>query len=130
MSTSPTSPTLLNSVTGVGGPAPLPPSSRAPVRSRWRESPWGMALRSGRVAVGGGILLTVVLVCLVTLPWTLGGEPFHAGRLMGPVCARDAAGCAPPFQSVIEQLIETCFNSVVGRVETGTRERIRSTISS
>jgi ABC-type dipeptide/oligopeptide/nickel transport system permease subunit len=34
-----------------------------------------MALRSGRVAIGGGILLFVVLACLVTLPWTLRGNP-------------------------------------------------------
>jgi oligopeptide transport system permease protein len=34
-----------------------------------------MAVRSGRVAVGGGILLVVVFACLVTLPWTLIGKP-------------------------------------------------------
>jgi oligopeptide transport system permease protein len=35
------------------------------------QSVWAMALRSGRVVVGGGILVFVFLLSLVTLPWTL-----------------------------------------------------------
>jgi oligopeptide transport system permease protein len=38
------------------------------------ESVWAYALRSGRVVVGGGVLLVILLLCLATLPWTLGGE--------------------------------------------------------
>lgn len=31
----------------------------------------GRMLRSGRITVGGGILLAIVLACLLTMPWTL-----------------------------------------------------------
>jgi oligopeptide transport system permease protein len=31
---------------------------------------WAQALRNRRVLIGGGILLLIVLLCLVTLPWT------------------------------------------------------------
>src|SRR4051812_30391940 len=64
---------------GSGSPPPPPGTSSsspaAPARRRRSESPWAMALRSGRVAVGGGILLGIVLLCLATLPWTLHGKP-------------------------------------------------------
>ncbi len=40
------------------------------VRSR-SQSPWAMALRSGRVVVGGGVLLAIILACVVTLAWTV-----------------------------------------------------------
>jgi oligopeptide transport system permease protein len=43
---------------------PLPPASDAPPGA-WRRS-----LKSGRVLVGGGILLVIVLICILTLPWT------------------------------------------------------------
>ncbi len=32
---------------------------------------WRRALRNGRLMIGGGLLLAMVLACLVTLPWTL-----------------------------------------------------------
>ena len=35
------------------------------------ESVWARALRSGRVVVGGGILLVIVLFCVATLAMTL-----------------------------------------------------------
>jgi oligopeptide transport system permease protein len=34
------------------------------------QNVWAQALRNRRVLIGGGILLAIVLVCLVTLPWT------------------------------------------------------------
>ncbi len=39
------------------------------------QSSWAMALRSGRVIVGGSVLIVIVLACLVTLPWTIRGKP-------------------------------------------------------
>jgi oligopeptide transport system permease protein len=44
---------------------PTPPAVAAPIGA-WRRS-----LQSGRVVVGGGMLLAIVFVCVVTLPWTL-----------------------------------------------------------
>jgi oligopeptide transport system permease protein len=35
------------------------------------ESAWALSLRSGRVVVGGGILLLILFLCVVTMPWTL-----------------------------------------------------------
>ena len=36
-----------------------------------QRSSWSVVARSGRVVVGGGVLLVIVLFCLATLPWTL-----------------------------------------------------------
>ncbi len=36
-----------------------------------RDSFWRRAVSSGRVRVGGGVLLLIALACIVTLPWTL-----------------------------------------------------------
>ena len=36
-----------------------------------RDSFWRRAVSSGRVRIGGGILLLIALACIVTLPWTL-----------------------------------------------------------
>src|SRR5438552_11871186 len=36
---------------------------------------WRQVLRSNRVLIGGGILLGIILLCLLTLIWTLHGEP-------------------------------------------------------
>jgi oligopeptide transport system permease protein len=44
---------------------------------------WRMALRSGRVLVGGWVLGVIVLLCLLTLPWTLGGDPAPYERNVG-----------------------------------------------
>jgi ABC-type dipeptide/oligopeptide/nickel transport system permease subunit len=38
------------------------------------RSSWSIILRSGRVLVGGGFLLIILLLCLATLPWTLGSK--------------------------------------------------------
>jgi oligopeptide transport system permease protein len=35
------------------------------------ETVWSRMLRSGRITIGGGLLLVIVLACLVTMPWTL-----------------------------------------------------------
>src|SRR5262249_29864140 len=35
------------------------------------QSVWALAMRSGRGVVGGGLLLTLLLFCLLTLFWTL-----------------------------------------------------------
>ena len=48
---------------------PLPPAAESAPPGAWRRS-----LKSGRVLVGGGILLVIVLLCLVTLPWTAGDD--------------------------------------------------------
>src|SRR5689334_16337221 len=32
---------------------------------------WGLAIRSGRVVIGGGIIILILLLCLLTLPWSL-----------------------------------------------------------
>jgi oligopeptide transport system permease protein len=36
-----------------------------------QRSSWSVVARSGRVIVGGGVLLVILLFCLATLPWTL-----------------------------------------------------------
>src|SRR4051812_14620782 len=42
------------------------------------DSIWRSALRSGRVLVGGGVLLVTFLLCVLTLPWTLSpGSGFY-----------------------------------------------------
>src|SRR3954471_19360342 len=57
----------------------------APASGRWSQ-----LLRSTRVMIGGGILLGMILLCLLTLPWTLHGDPslYTVGRdefvLKGP----------------------------------------------
>jgi len=43
---------------------PNPPPVAAPI------GVWGRSVRSGRIVVGGGILLAIVLVCVVTVPLT------------------------------------------------------------
>ena len=52
---------------------PTPPGIAAPIGA------WQRSLRSGRVVVGGGLLLTIVVICVVTLPWTLndGGAIYY-----------------------------------------------------
>jgi oligopeptide transport system permease protein len=64
-------------------PAPAD-ADTAPAERARSASPWAVALRTGRVVVGGGVLLAVLLACLATLPWTLRGDP--------PDYARQAAG--------------------------------------
>lgn len=38
---------------------------------------WRRVLASGRVRVGGGLLLLIVFLCIVTLPWTLGASSLN-----------------------------------------------------
>src|SRR5688572_30803326 len=55
-------------------PQPLTsdPLIRAPTeRPQPSQSPWALAGQSGRVIVGGGIVLAILAVCVLTLPWTL-----------------------------------------------------------
>ncbi|HEX3355982.1 MAG TPA: ABC transporter permease [Tepidisphaeraceae bacterium] len=40
-----------------------------------RPSAWSMAMRSGRVRWGGGLLLAIIIACIATMPWTLRGDP-------------------------------------------------------
>jgi oligopeptide transport system permease protein len=88
----------LGASTGSGGspplfPAPVPASAR---RHR-SESVWAMALRSRRVAIGGGILLGIILVCVLTLPWTLHGSP-GVYELPSNINVRQA----PHFREILE----------------------------
>src|SRR3954454_8604138 len=52
-------------------PADVPTPAAAAGRP---QGAWGMALRSGRVVAGGGVLLLILLLCLVPLPWALSPE--------------------------------------------------------
>ncbi|HEX8916153.1 MAG TPA: ABC transporter permease [Humisphaera sp.] len=60
------------------------------------DRPWRRALRSGRVLVGGGILLAVTLVCLLTLPLTLreGGRLYYNDQ--DTAAARQPPNLDPP----------------------------------
>ena len=50
----------------------LPATSMADTRqSAPPDTMWRQVLRSRRVLIGGGILLTMALLCVATLPWTL-----------------------------------------------------------
>lgn len=61
---------------------PVPPSALAPKGALQRS------FQSGRVLVGGGILIAIALTCLVTLPWTLkDGHPLYFD-LQNPDLAR------------------------------------------
>ena len=54
--------------------APLiPPTTAAAllVRADRPQTLWRQVLRSRRVVIGGGILLAILVLCLLTLPWTL-----------------------------------------------------------
>ncbi|MCS7034206.1 MAG: ABC transporter permease, partial [Phycisphaerae bacterium] len=45
------------------------------------ESVWSRVMRSGRITVGGGILLLIVAACVLTMPWTLSeSSPLFYGR--------------------------------------------------
>src|SRR4051794_28122843 len=60
-------------------PSPQPPQQQmpsladfAPARADDRSpTAWAMALRSGRVVIGGSILLAILVACVATLPWSL-----------------------------------------------------------
>jgi oligopeptide transport system permease protein len=52
----------------------VPASVTNPPAELPQRSSWGVVARSGRVIVGGGVLLIILLFCLATLPWTLGSD--------------------------------------------------------
>ena len=53
-------------------PDPPPPDAAGPERGLGKpDTLWRQALSSGRVILGGGVLLTIVGLCLISLPWTL-----------------------------------------------------------
>jgi oligopeptide transport system permease protein len=56
-------------------PAPLPMAVPPPGPVERAPTPWGLALRSGRVVIGGSTLLAIVLACIATMPWTLHTPP-------------------------------------------------------
>src|SRR4051794_20618301 len=54
--------------------APLiPPTTATPpvARADRPQTLWRQVLRSRRVVVGGGVLIAIMVLCLLTLPWTL-----------------------------------------------------------
>lgn len=53
----------------------LPPDDALAAPAEVAPTPWGLALRSTRVRIAGGLLLVIILLCLGTLPWTMGGDP-------------------------------------------------------
>ena len=56
---------------------------------------WSLALRSGRVVVGGGVLLFILLACLATLPWTLRGNPPPYEHQSSPNVRQPPTGASP-----------------------------------
>ena len=49
----------------------IPASVTKPAQDLPQRSSWSLVGKSGRVIVGGGVLLIILLLCLATLPWTL-----------------------------------------------------------
>ena len=49
----------------------IPASVTQPQVDLPQRSSWSLVAKSGRVIVGGGVLLIILLFCLATLPWTL-----------------------------------------------------------
>jgi len=49
----------------------IPASVTHPATDLPERSSWSLVAKSGRVIVGGGVLLIILLFCLATLPWTL-----------------------------------------------------------
>jgi oligopeptide transport system permease protein len=43
----------------------------APLASPPPDYAWRRVLRSGRIVIGGGVLLAILLACLLSLPWTM-----------------------------------------------------------
>lgn len=69
--------------TGVAVPVPVLESVSA-------DSLWRRLLGSGRMVVGGGILVVVVLGCVLTLPWTLNPDSGLFYNRAEPARAREA----------------------------------------
>lgn len=63
---------------------------------------WRRARRSGRIVIGGGVLMLMVLVCVVSLPWTVMAEkdgalpPLHYDR-QNPAQAVQAPDASLPM---------------------------------
>src|SRR5438045_2747995 len=64
----PNAPTKAPGTSGDGAPALAASDAVASTRAR---PPWVMALRAGRVLVGGAVLLFTLLACVASMPWTL-----------------------------------------------------------
>jgi ABC-type dipeptide/oligopeptide/nickel transport system permease subunit len=57
----------------------LPPDDALAAPAETAPTPWALALQSTRVRVAGGILIAIVLLCVLTLPWTTwGDQPLYA----------------------------------------------------
>lgn len=52
----------------------LPPDDASSAPADTAPTPWALALRSRRVQVAGGLLIVIVLLCISTLWWTVGGD--------------------------------------------------------
>jgi len=85
---------------------PLPPATDAPPGA-WRRS-----LKSGRVLFGGGVLLVIVLICLVTLPWTTNDDGVLYYNLQNSALSRQ-----PPAASDVGGWFgfDTLGRSMLGR---------------
>jgi oligopeptide transport system permease protein len=49
---------------------------------------WAIAFRSTRARIAGGILLTIIVLCLASLPYTMGGDPTYRYEAMNNKLAR------------------------------------------
>ena len=60
----------------------IPASVTKPAQDLPQRSSWSLVGKSGRVIVGGGVLLIILLLCLATLPWTLRSDSslYYAGQ--------------------------------------------------
>ncbi len=60
------------------------------------HSPWRRAMGSGRVRIGGGILLLMALACTATLPWTLSSNSGFFYHGMGSRMVRQGPSLDAP----------------------------------
>lgn len=68
----------------------------AVVRAERPDTLWGQVVRSNRVVVGGGILLAMVLLCFLTLPWTIREVAADGSRVKD-------AGTGVPFYTLTNE---------------------------
>ncbi len=81
-------------------------TTAVPIPMHLTEAPpdtlWRRARRSGRIVIGGGVLMLMVLVCVVSLPWTVMAEkdgalpPLHYDR-QNPAQAVQAPDASLPM---------------------------------
>lgn len=64
----------------------IPASVTQPQVELPQRSSWSIVAKSGRVLVGGGLLMIILLLCLATLPWTLRSDSnlFYAAQKYEP----------------------------------------------